>query len=329
MQTSLEETPCKVCGARSRLHGTGLGHGAFRLVCDNCGDHLVSNDTLMHLTVYGQDISEEDRARIAHGVRMLRPDEEITEALMAGFLKTVKLPTALEKIDRLISFMAENFRPGQVERLPAKGLRAYLGCVKTEEVQWVIRQAIKVGVIEAEPGTAGEALTSQGWTRYEVMQRQGHGSTHAFMAMAFEDNALWSVFENHMQPAVKATGFTLMTTADAKVKKAGSIIARMKVEIRTSRFVVCDLSHGNQGAYWEAGFAEGLGRPVIYTCRNDAMTHPDPKKRPHFDTAQQLIVKWDPADPGPGMRELKEVIRATLPAEAKMEDSQPANTVAP
>ena len=122
-----------------------------------------------------------------------------------------------------------------------------------------------------------------------------------------------------MRPAVKAAGFDLRTTNDDH-KTAGSIDNRMRVELRTSRFVVCDLTHGNRGAYWEAGFAEGLGRPVFYLCRADVLKdrqHPD---HPHFDTAHQLIIGWDPAAPAEGMAELKAVIRATLPAEAKMED---------
>lgn len=45
---------------------------------------------------------------------------------------------------------------------------------------------------------------------------------------------------------------------------AGNIQARLEVEIRKARFVVAELSHHNNGAYWEAGFARGLGKPVIY-----------------------------------------------------------------
>ena len=33
-------------------------------------------------------------------------------------------------------------------------------------------------------------------------------------------------------------------------------------EIRACRFLIADLSDDNAGAYWEAGFAEGLGKPV-------------------------------------------------------------------
>lgn len=33
--------------------------------------------------------------------------------------------------------------------------------------------------------------------------------------------------------------------------------------------MVCDLTGYRGGVYWEAGFAYGLGREVIYTCRED------------------------------------------------------------
>ena len=83
--------------------------------------------------------------------------------------------------------------------------------------------------------------------------------------------------------------------------------------------MVCDLSHGNRGAYWEAGFAEGIGRPVIYMCREDVFTttHED---RPHFDTNHQTIIKWNPVSPEIAAKQLKDMIRGTLPTEAKMED---------
>jgi hypothetical protein len=48
------------------------------------------------------------------------------------------------------------------------------------------------------------------------------------------------------------------------------------------------------GAYWEAGFAEGLGKPVIYTCSHEAFA--DPHRRPHFDTNYHLTVIWSIAE---------------------------------
>ena len=66
-------------------------------------------------------------------------------------------------------------------------------------------------------------------------------------------------------------------------------------EIRRSRFLVADFTHGKDGArggvYFEAGFALGLGIPVIYTCREDAIDEI------HFDTRQYHHTTWkDPED---------------------------------
>ena len=40
----------------------------------------------------------------------------------------------------------------------------------------------------------------------------------------------------------------------------------MRERIRDAAFVLVDLTHDNPGAYWEGGYAEGLGKPVIYIC---------------------------------------------------------------
>jgi len=38
----------------------------------------------------------------------------------------------------------------------------------------------------------------------------------------------------------------------------------------------------NPGAYWEAGYAEGLGKPVIYTCEEAKFVEAS-----HFDTKRK------------------------------------------
>jgi len=48
----------------------------------------------------------------------------------------------------------------------------------------------------------------------------------------------------------------------------------MRVEIRSAKFLVADLTDENRGAYWEAGFGEGLGKKVYYTCEASNSTRP-------------------------------------------------------
>jgi nucleoside 2-deoxyribosyltransferase len=63
----------------------------------------------------------------------------------------------------------------------------------------------------------------------------------------------------------------------------------MLAEIRLAQFVVADFTFQRGNVYSEAGFAMGLGRPVIWTCRED---HFD---QTQFDTQQYNHIVWKDA----------------------------------
>jgi nucleoside 2-deoxyribosyltransferase len=122
------------------------------------------------------------------------------------------------------------------------------------------------------------------------------------------------VVKECFKPAVKAAGFKLRVLTEGQ--PAGLIDDQLRVALRTARFVIADLTHDNNGAYWEAGFAEGLGRPVIYTCRKQKWD----RAKSHFDTSHLNTIIWDPENLQDAATRLTATIRATLPAEAKMAD---------
>ena len=98
--------------------------------------------------------------------------------------------------------------------------------------------------------------------------------------------------------------------------RAGLIDDKLRVEIQASDFIIADLTHDNLGAYWEAGYAEGLGKPVIYTCEKEKFE----TEKTHFDTNHHLTIIWDKDAPESAGENLKATIRATLPQLAKQED---------
>jgi len=132
---------------------------------------------------------------------------------------------------------------------------------------------------------ASVSLRLSGWQKYEELKRSVKGSRKAFVAMEFVDpkKATTNYFfqktllDKYLVPAVKQTGYDL-ANALASEPTSGNIHARLEVEIRAARFVIAELSHHNNGAYWEAGFARALGKPVIY-MHNEQIGGP----RPHFD----------------------------------------------
>ncbi len=298
-----------------------------RVDCFNCGLHVLTFEASAVLQGGNYD-DQTLRAHIAYGVRKMPQGSTVTTHALQQLQDTTELPSALDQIDNLVLCLASRGRPGQGHRLIAADMLATLGAVTAEEAEWVMVQAQNLELVQGvrtgtTPGEAGgyrgAALTASGWQRHRELLQAGAASRHAFMAMKFGDPVLDSIFKDHLRKAVAAAGFELRTVAGDH-RTAGSIDNRMRVEIRTSRFLVCDLTHGNRGAYWEAGFAEGLGRPVFYVCQRDVLAdrnHPD---HPHFDTAHQLITTWSPDTIEADMSELKAVIRNTLPAEATMQD---------
>ena len=156
---------------------------------------------------------------------------------------------------------------------------------KEELVQGTLGE-YKHGTSLKIPGRAAVTLTFKGWDRYEALRRGGASGYTAFMAMQFGDADLDGIVDGCFRHTVEATGFILRRLDDNP--KAGLIDDRLRVEIKGSRFLIADLTHSNEGAYWEAGFAEGLGKPVIYTCKESVFNNP--QSRTHFDTNHHLTV---------------------------------------
>jgi hypothetical protein len=156
-------------------------------------------------------------------------------------------------------------------------------------------------------------LKMPGWTRYEELKKINPDSRTAFMAMKFGDDDLNRVVRDCFKPAVRRAGFELRILTDQQ--PAGIIDNQIRAAILSARFVIADLSHGSHGAYWEAGFAEGRGLPVIYTCRRARWD----ETKTHFDTNHLLTILWDVNNLQQGEREMVATIRATLREHAKLE----------
>lgn len=114
-------------------------------------------------------------------------------------------------------------------------------------------------------------------------------------------------FELGISAAITDCGFPAPIRIDRK-EHNNQITDEIVAAIRDAEFIVADFSGHRGGVYYEAGFARGLGRPVIHCCRDL-----DFDER-HFDTKLINHIKWSsPAD----LREkLTNRIKATIISEA-------------
>ena len=92
-----------------------------------------------------------------------------------------------------------------------------------------------------------------------------------------------------------------------------NIDERILREIEGADLIVADLTYERPSVYFEAGYAESQGIPVIYTCRADHFRR-DAEHQVHFDLRQRNIVAWrTPADRVFGRRLLARVRHTIAP----------------
>jgi nucleoside 2-deoxyribosyltransferase len=127
-------------------------------------------------------------------------------------------------------------------------------------------------------------ITSQGWDYLDEHAKPTILSDQAFVAMSFSP-ALKSVWENGFCEAIKAAGFKSYRVDEEPHNER--IDVKIITEIKNSLFLIADVTEQKQGVYFEAGYAIGLGIPVIWSVRNDELN------KVHFDTRQYNHIVWE------------------------------------
>ena len=123
--------------------------------------------------------------------------------------------------------------------------------------------------------------------RGRVLEKAGIGQGipgKCFVAMWFHED-LKDAYHNGIYLAVKDDCKMDPVRLDL-VEYNEKICDKIVAEIRTCQFLVADVTRQRQNVYFEAGFAMGLGRPVIWTCKEDDFTNV------HFDTQQYNYILW-------------------------------------
>lgn len=123
-----------------------------------------------------------------------------------------------------------------------------------------------------------------------------------FLAMQFDETQL-KFLKGTLGQCFINYGLEFSTLPDFFTRE-NILDLKLRDAIRGCRMLVCDLTHRNDGAYFEAGFAEGVGKPVIYICEettwqeHEANKHKngDRLKRLHFDFDHLENYRWKNGD---------------------------------
>jgi hypothetical protein len=129
-------------------------------------------------------------------------------------------------------------------------------------------------------------LTAKGYLAAEEQEASLAASPIGFGAMWFHPD-MKPVWEQGLSPGISDAGYDPVRVD--QVEHLGKIDDQILIQIRRARFVVADFTGHRSGVYFEAGYALGLGLPVIWSCRRDDLD------KLHFDIRQYNCIDWEGA----------------------------------
>jgi hypothetical protein len=240
----------------------------------------------------------------ALATRLFSPPEQLDRSLLwivdnlGGLGRTIALGFNPPNVSNLTEILANTNR-----------FSAYIGCSDHIEAMEILNFGVKAQLLDAQNHDIGNfgrySITLNGYNKYEELTKSTSNSELAFVAMWFNDS-MDDVYSNGIAAGIRKAGYepVRIDNKEHNNKIDDEIIS----EIRRAKFLVADFTsevlrkdsmtglEGDRviargGVYFEAGFAKGLGKEVIWTVREDVLPFV------HFDTRQFAHIVWrDSAD---------------------------------
>lgn len=284
-----ESERCPICGENLKSHDRDEGYARTIYQCPLCGDFIIddmfpTNGMNPSAMLYYVLQKKTDTTTVF----VWNADAMCDAGQDAVTLETLDIlipQTFSERVDKsllnIAAIIGDNV-DGEIDSRETVIHRAVWS--KGETSQAFLNLLCECGYLTC--GVPYYQLTAQGWMRVEELQRAFRNSNTAFVAMWF-DGTMDGAREAIKQ-AVEECGYQFRIIDEKEHNN--QIVPEIFYEIKQSRCVIADLTGHRTGVYYEAGFAEGIGKQVILTCRQD-----DFEKR-HFDVAQKSTVIWADKD---------------------------------
>lgn len=297
---------CPVCWERNILNSERCkdGRDAFRVECQLCGLYEISRTLAASAEA---SIPDGDRKYLAAHTR--QQSEAGTPVLLStgnwqAMADGHKGTRVAEKIEMLLQYVASKTKAlGDGVEIHPNFDYPLMDGASPQECLEAIRHLQARGDFKQGRGTVC-ILTVQGWAHVQRTGLPGAQPGRVFIAMWF-DESMQKPYVYGMKPAIEEDCRMVAVRVD-KIHHNEKICDRILAEIRMAQCVVADVSGHRSGVYFEAGFAKGLGREVIWMCRDADFD--DLQK--HFDTRQFNHIRW--STPEDLRQQLAARIRATV-----------------
>ncbi|MCY3627483.1 MAG: hypothetical protein OXG88_07580 [Gammaproteobacteria bacterium] len=269
------------------------------------GDYKVTYEAAMSPMLLSQEINTQETKRlkaqlattlidrIRHGDMVPLVDKALVEYIHN---KTKPLPIA-KRARRLLRFLVEstNSIDQIIDFSQHRTMEEALGSSESTtiaELDRLLEYLMDIGLIERVSASGYFRVTIRGFESIEQEASTPQVSDQVFVALWFDESTkkLRSVIEN----TIRQSGYKPIIV-DNQVFD-GLIDDAIVAGIRAAKFVIADLTHGENGmrgsVYYEAGLARGQEKSVILTCEQDLLDD----RGVAFDLNHYPIITWTKED---------------------------------
>ena len=305
-----KESNCPICNSKAKEFREGLA-GRSIYECGNCGKYVINDLEVAEIDKIGKNVlaaylyyncwipkqnnenilfhigSEKEFENVKKNCPNIRQltDEIVKFWFPTSFNEKVNLLLlGLEKQSSYIGYEV----PLSGEHI--KSLFFVKRYVDNGNINYNVNSQIKLlsdylteqNLIKIEQGLI--TILPEGWRRIDELQKNRSDSSQVFVAMSFSDET--KNVREAIRKGIKDSGY-FAHFIDEK-EHNNQIVPEILYEIRRSKFVIAEFTTNNNGAYYEAGYAAGLGKEVIHICNYDKF-----KEEGHFDIKQKSTVLWE------------------------------------
>lgn len=293
----------------------GFDLDVYECECGACGYFRVQAEAVEDLLESSHRVPTATRRLLAHYTRwnweatqkpVVLTFDQIRDPHSTLGLRPVTVGQRLANTLQVVAARTSGL--GESAQLDPDNDWALVGATDPKEFRLILKHLVETGLAKAPaleiPGVSvGVSLTPHGWERVDTAHRVEHAA-QAFVVMRFSEEYLPARHEG-FEAALRDCGYE-PRLADTP-EHNGKICDKILADIRQSGLVVVDVSEQRSAVFFEAGFALGLGLPVIWCCRADKVT----ELNDNFDTRQYNHILWD--DPADLREKLTNRILATAP----------------
>jgi hypothetical protein len=325
-------TPCPVCRTPN-VQRSGVGANTFEITCQRCGRYQIQalaetqlmnsppafppTHLLSGLCRNTWDILGE---RLLVTVDIFKSWAELDKA--------AKLPVPRDtdvaaKGDCLLRYLRRRSRTLADSVTLSQNDLAVGFCANRQELLFCLRYLVERGLIEEvasaprgdgrgprpQRGGGGGGgmvycLTPAGWAALDTARLQPEQPLAAVSLTLDKDaDTLWT---QGLSAGLQAAGYAAVRIDSREY--ANKITDERIVDLRRASIVVADLTGQSPPAFFDAGLAIGLGKPIFWTCEESEARD----KRLLVDTRQIVVTPWTRDKLDDFARRLAQRIEATL-----------------